>query len=134
MKRSLFLSLGVFLICILLSSCMKEVVAESEQISGSEEEISNSAMVETLVSTDGNAIVLGILVELDPYHIVISTDDNQSLSFNLNPETEIYSGSADELVIGDEVAIVFEGVLDGLNTAEVRVLTVSIAAEENTDQ
>ncbi len=136
MKMSILLSVGVFLTCIILSSCIKEVAAEPEQISGAEgeTETAEASVVETLVSTDGNAIVLGHLVEFDLLHVVINTDDNQRLSFNLNQETEIYSGSAPELILGDEVAIVFEGVLDGLNTDDIKVLTVSIAAEEDTEQ
>lgn len=132
MKRSILLSIIVILVCTLLSSCMKEVVMESEQISEEQEVGTEGAVaIETLVSTDGNTIVLGTLVELDFGGVRIRTEDNQSLYFNLNPETEIYSGSAGELIPGDEVAIVFEGALDGPNTNHVTVLTVSISAEED---
>ncbi len=132
MKRSILLSVVVILVCTLMSSCMKEVAAETEEIS-EEATVENTEAVaiEVLVSTDGNAIVLGTLIELDQSHVKISTEDNQSLNFNLNPETEYYSGSAAELLPGDEVAIVFEGTLEGLNTDNIKVLTVSIAAEED---
>ncbi len=131
MKKLTVIAVILVITMGLLSACAEkqaaEVSAPSAEIVGESVEIA----VETLTSTDGYAIVLGTLVEQDHHHVVIKTNDNYDLDFKLAPETVVYPGEdAEKLVQGDEVAVVFEGELDGLNTEGVRVITISISAEE----
>ncbi len=131
MKKLVVMAVMLVLAMGLVSACAEEELEDvlapaSELIEESVEVVA----VETLISTDGYAVVLGTLVEQDSHHIIMKTNDNHDLDFKLAPETVIYAGDAEALMPGDEVAVVFEGELQGLSTDGVRVITISISAEE----
>lgn len=124
MNWVIIMSLGA----ALLFGCGKEPEEVMQPVISEEE--SESIVVDTEKSTEGYLLVLGILVEKDSGYVSIKTHDNYDLTFKLAPETVIYTGEAAELVPGEEIAVVFDGELDGLDTGGVQVITVSIIEKE----
>lgn len=134
MRRKKYLILILIAISFLFGcQSQKETVAniaDEETVGKNTVSDVEAVAVETMLSTDGYKLVLGTLTDKQAGFVSIKTRSDEDLTFKLAPETVVYAGDAPELVVGDEVAVVFEGELEGLSTDKVKVITVSIAAEE----
>ncbi len=131
MKKIMYL----FLLCILLtcftSGCAD--VAEGLAIArenGKTVPEENAYVMETAAPVEeGYYMVEGSLCEMGKRSIVLKTEDGQELSFMLAPETIIYAGSDKELLEGETIRVVFDGIKTDSQWEDISVIAVTVIEE-----
>ncbi len=106
--------------CASMHENAREMIALDEGLNYGAEVAQTAAPLE-----EGYYVVEGSLCEISKNNLIMETNDGHQLYFDFVPETIVYSGENEEIGVGENVRVLFNGELNGEKMEKVSVITVS---------
>ena len=127
MKKFISLVILFGLLASFATGCASVHENTREVIALEEENLNYSAQVAQTAAPleEGYYVVEGSLCEISKKNLLMETQDGHQIYFDFAPETIVYSGENEELGVGENVRVLFNGELNGEKMEKVSVITVS---------
>lgn len=130
MKKIMVLFFTCSLLLCLAAGCA-DVANVSRESGADREAVSNYDMqvVETAVTEEGYYILEGYLHEIGKHDFTLELEEGDFLSFQLAPETMIYTGGEKKMKEGQRIRVVFDMKAEELQTENALVIAITTLEE-----
>ncbi len=130
MKKIMVLFFTCSLLLCLAAGCA-DVANVSRESDADREAVSNCnvQVVETAVTEEGYYILEGYLHEIGKHDFTLELEDGDFLSFQLAPETMIYTGGEKKMKEGQRIRVVFDMKSEELQTENALVIAITTLEE-----
>lgn len=130
MKKIMVLFFTCSLLLCLAAGCA-DVANVSRESGADRETVSNYDMqvVETAVTEEGYYILEGYLHEIGKHDFTLELEEGDFLSFQLAPETMIYTGGEKEMKEGQRIRVVFDMKAEEPQTENALVIAITTLEE-----